>query len=118
MKNLILSLQNTTSTPVSPPPANTTTKVPKFVAASKNSNGVEDEGNEEEQVEEEVPEDEDGDNESFHTTKPKPHKGNGTDVYSAVRGPTYTGSPRAGGARRNEASRGARGGTEWLGRRR
>ena len=95
MKNLILSMQNTTSTSASPPPTYTTTKVQGFVAASKNSNGVEDAGNEEEQVEEEVPEDEDGDNESFHTTKPKPHKGNGTGVYSAIRGPTYTGSPLA-----------------------
>ena len=96
LKAIILSMQNNTSTSVTPPPTNTTTNVVGFVDASKDPSGSKDAGTEKKPVEEDGDSEDFNDNDSFHTIKPKHAKANGTGQYSAVPpGPSYTSAPLA-----------------------
>ena len=88
-------MQNNTSTSAPPPPTNPTTNVVGFVAASKDPGGSKDAGTEKKPVEVDGGPEDVNDDDSFHTTKPKHANANGTGMFSAVPGPTYTGAPLA-----------------------
>ena len=94
LKDIILSMQNKTTTSVPPLPANTITTIPGFVAASNDPKGLKDAGTEKKPVEVEGGPEDFNDDDSVHTTNPKHSKANGAGMYSAIPDPSsYTGAP-------------------------